>query len=128
MAYNPALYYPQTYQPVVQQYAAYPQAVQAQPPAARVVEVIPVDSEQIAVDFPVSVGATVEFVAKDDSFVAFKSVEMNGQSSFTIYDKRPPAPPAPQFDPGAYVTWEALDKRLAALQAATGEATAEAAV
>ena len=112
MAYNPQVYFPQNYQPQYPQY----QPVQQQP-TGRMVEVIPVDNESVAVDFPVSVGSTVEFMAKDDSFVAFKTVEMNGQSSFAIYDLRPPAPPAPAFDPSAYVRRDEIDALVAAVVA-----------
>lgn len=125
MAYNPALYYPQNYQPVVQQYA-YPQAVQAQPPAARAIEVIPVDTEDQVNSWQVQAGTTVEFMARNDAFVAFKTVGINGEPSIEFYDRRPPAPPAPVFDPGAYVTKAELEKRLEAVLAATGAKAEEA--
>ena len=123
MPYNPALYYPQPYQPMPQQYAQPTQA-----PAARVVEVIPVDSEQVAVDFPVAVGTTVVMFSRDDKFIAVKSNGVNGQSSIDFFDRRPPAPPAPAFDLGAYVTRDELDKRLAALLVADRGRAEEASV
>lgn len=96
--------FPVTYQ---QMYPAYNpfQSLQSMPQPApqqqqsRMVEVIPVANENAVVDFPVPVGVTQEFVAQDDSFVAFKSNGVNGQSDVVYYDKRPPAPPAPAFDP-----------------------------
>ncbi len=110
MAYNPQSYFPLGYQ--LPQYA-YPQ----QPPAAqtRMVEVVPVDNVASAESFPVPVGATQLLIAKDDSFIAVKVNGVNGQSSFDVYDRRPPAPPAPAFDPSAYVTRDELEKRLSGL-------------
>ena len=124
MAYNPALYYPQNYQ----QYPLYAQPVQApaQQPASRLVEVFPVDGEQAVIDFPLAVGSTGVFFAKDDSFVAVKVSGVNGQGSLDFFDRRPPAPPAPVFDPGAYVTKAELDKRLEALLAAHSSKVEEA--
>ena len=34
-----------------------------------------------------------------------------------FFDKRPPSPPAPVFDPAAYVTREELEKRIAEISA-----------
>lgn len=97
MAYNP--YFPQSYSPYM--------------PQPRMVEVVPVDTVEDAAKIQVQIGGSVLAIAKDDSFVAVKSVGMNGQSEFTVFDKRPPAPPAPVFDPAVYVTKDELEKRLA---------------
>lgn len=119
MAYNPMMYYPQSnYPPVPYQ--------QVQQPAGRMVEAIPVDSEKSAIDYPVAVGATVVLFARDDSFIAVKTAALNGPGSFDIYDKRPPAPPQPVFDPAAYVTKAELEKRLEALQASGRKDRSEA--
>lgn len=80
----------------------------------RMVEVIPVANESAVVDFPVPVGVTQEFVAQDDSFVAFKSNGVNGQSGIVYYDKRPPAPPTPAFDPSIYVRRDEIEDMVAA--------------
>ena len=53
-------------------------------------------------------------IAKDDSFVAVKSVSVNGQSDFVIYDKRPPAPPVPTFNPQEYVRKDEIETLVAA--------------
>ena len=102
MAYNPQMYFPNYYQQIPQ-------------PSSRMVEVVPVDSVESAAAFPVAVGATILMIAKDDSFIAVKVSGVNGQSSFEVYDRRPPAPPAPAFDPSEYVTREELESRLEAL-------------
>lgn len=60
--------------PQINPYQQYSQAGQA-----RAVEVIPVDNEEQINSWQIPFGSTVEFVARDDSFVIFKSVELNGQ-------------------------------------------------
>ena len=104
MAYNPQMYMPQNYY--------MPQFPQ---PSARMVEVVPVDSIDAAKEFPVSIGATVMLIAKDDSFLAIKINGVNGQSSFSVYDRRPPDPPKPSFNPNDYVTRDELESRLEAI-------------
>ena len=109
MAYNPAFYFPQSYQPMYQ-------PMQQQPaPQGRMVEIVPVDTVEAAETFPVLVGATQMMIAKDDSFIAVKTNGVNGQSTFSVYDKRPPAPPAPVFTPDEYVRKDELEKLIAAL-------------
>lgn len=100
------MYMPQYQQPVYQQ------------PNTRTVEIVPVDNEASAAGFPVGMGATQMMIAKDDSFVAVKSVSVNGQSDFVIYDKRPPAPPAPTFNPQEYVRKDEVETLVAAALAA----------
>lgn len=78
--------------PQINPYQQYSQAGQA-----RAVEVIPVDNEEQISSWQIPFGSTVEFVARDDSFVIFKSVEMNGQTTITAYDRRAAAPPAAEF-------------------------------
>lgn len=101
MAYNPQLYFPQNYNPA----PMYP--VQ---PQGRMVDIIPIDSVEAAEAFPIPVGTTQVMIGKDDSFMAVKVNGVNGQSSFTVYDKRPPEPPAPKFDPAEYVRHDELEK------------------
>lgn len=100
------MYMPQYQQPLYQQ------------PNTRTVEIVPVDNEDSAAGFPVGMGATQMMIAKDDSFVAVKSVSVNGQSDFVIYDKRPPAPPAPTFNPQEYVRKDEVETLVAAALAA----------
>ena len=114
MAYNPQMYMPQNY---AQQY--YPQYQQMQQPIqqqqqTKLVEVVPVDTVEEAEACPMAAGSSGFFFARDDSFNAVKSVSLNGQVTFVVYDKRPPAPPAPQFDPSAYVRRDEIDALIAA--------------
>jgi len=110
MAWNPQLY-----NPIPINYQPYP--MQYQQTTARTVEVVQVDTEEEAAKWQVQMGATLMMFARNDSFIAMKSVGVNGQEEFIVYDKRPPAPPAPVFDPAAYVTKEELESRLASLSA-----------
>lgn len=105
MAWNNG--FPATYQPM---YYQQPQPMYQQPAQnnSRVVEVIPVDNEESAVGWPVGVGETKELMSKNDAFVCFKSVSMNGQTEITFYDKRPPKPPEPVFNPTEYVRKDEL--------------------
>lgn len=111
MAYNSQLYMPQPY---FQQYQQ-PMQYQQQYQQTRIIEVVPVDSEEAAETFPVAVGATQVMFSKDDSFIAVKSVGVNGQSSFQVYVKRPKPAPKPAYDLSDYVTKDELNERLKAL-------------
>ena len=107
MGFNP--YYPAAYQPYQYQQQT------------RMVEAVPVDTVEEAAKIQVQIGGTVLAIARDDSFIAVKSVGVNGQDSFNVFDKRPPAPPAPSFDPSMYVTKEELERRIAAIMEAKKE-------
>lgn len=111
--------FPATYQ---QMYPyPFPQQMMQQPvqqPSGRMVEIVPTDSEDAATNFPVAVGTTQMLMARDDSFIAVKTNGVNGQSSLIFYDKRPPAPPAPVFDPTAYIRRDEIKDVVAAVLAA----------
>ena len=93
---------------------------------SRMVEVVPASSERAAQEFPVPAGSTQMIIASDDSFIAVKAVSMTGQVTFDVYDKRPPAPPAPQLNPDDYVRRDEVAALIAeALKTAkTGRKTA----
>lgn len=117
MAFNNG--FPMTYQQM--SYPQYQQPMYAQqafqPPAqsnSRMVEIVPVDTEDMAVNFPVGAGQTQAMISKNDSFIAFKSVSMNGQTEFVVYDKRPPAPPEPVLNPKEYVRKDEVDTLISA--------------
>jgi len=106
--------FPATYQQMYPNPYQY-QYQQMQQQQTKHVEAIPVDTVEEASSCPMAAGSSGVFFARDDSFIAVKSVGVNGQVEFNVYDKRPPAPPEPAFDPAAYVTKEELEARLAAL-------------
>jgi hypothetical protein len=113
--------FPVSYQPIgFQPYQAFPQqAPQMQagngqvmtPPTIRA-EIVQVDSEQAAAAFPVGTGASQMMIAKDDSAIFIKTANANGYV-LDVYEKRPPAPPAPAFDPGEFVRKDELEALLA---------------
>lgn len=88
--------------------------MQGQQPSQQVktVNIIAVNNQKEAEDFPVGLGSTQMMMARDDSFVAVKTVSVAGEPSFLIYDLRPPAPPAPKFDPAEYVRRDEADKMI----------------
>lgn len=118
MAWNngyPATYsqYPQGYQvPVYGQQmtqAAYQQpgmqqqaAPQMTPPTIRA-EIVQVDGEDAANAFPVGAGTSQMMISRDETEIYIKSATANGQTVLDVYRKRPPAPPAPKFDPAEYM-------------------------
>ena len=106
-------FYPQGY-PMQYPY----QPVQQPATQGRTVEVIPVDTEDQINSWQVTAGTTVQFMARNDAFVAFKSVGLNGEATVDFYDRRPPAPPPPVFDPGAYVRKDELAALLASVREA----------
>lgn len=111
--------FPATYQPMgFPQYQPMYQQQQQPQASGRMVEIVPVDSEEAAASWPVGVGQTQAMIAKNDAFIAFKTVQVNGQSEFIIYDKRPPAPPAPAFDPKQYVRRDEVEKLVESFLAA----------
>lgn len=133
MAYNPQMYFPQTYQPMYQpvmQAAQTPTiappylqptqmsgANQPQqmltPPTIRA-EIIQIDDEAAVDRFPLGAGQSQMFMTKAEDKIIIKTMGQNGALPLDVYEKRPPAPPAPTFDPSAYVTKEELEARLAA--------------
>ena len=119
MAFNPQPFYPAGYQPpyLPTYQAPQPQQLQ-QAPQTKYVEVIPVDSAQEVESCPMAAGSTGFFFARDDSFNAVKSVGLNGQVSVTFFDKRPPAPPEPVFDPSAYVRKDEVETLVTGILAA----------
>ena len=119
----PQFYYPQM--PVMQtpsQMQQTPQQVQSAqqtltPPTIHA-DIVQVDNEQAAANFPVGAGASQMMIAKDDSAIFVKSAMPNGQVMLDVFVKRPPAPPKPEYNLDNFVTREELDERLASLVSA----------
>lgn len=99
-------YFPQNYQPM------YPPQMMT-PPTIRA-EIVQVDNEEAAANYPVGNGASQMMIAKDDSAIFVKTASPNG-TRLDVFVKRPAAPQKPPFDPSAYVTKEELEARIAAL-------------
>ena len=113
--------FPATYQQYYPQYQTQPQyqapqqQTQTMTPPMVHADIIQVSSETEAANYPVAAGASQMMVAKDDSAIYVKTAFANGQSSLSVYTKRPPAPPEKPVDLSVYVTREELETRLAAL-------------
>lgn len=141
MAYNPQMYFPQSYQPM--QYPMFQQMPPVQgtqmapanqpqttpqmmtPPTIHA-EIVQVDNEEAAANYPVGAGASQMMIARDDSAIFVKTAGANG-STLDVFEKRPPAPPAPAFDPSAYVTRDEIEALVAAAMASQGKKKKEAA-
>lgn len=98
-------------QPVQQPPANQP--AQMTPPTIRA-EIVQVDGEEAAAAFPVGAGSSQMMISRDERAIYIKSATANGQTVMDIYDKRPPAPPAPVFDPSEYVRRDELERLVAA--------------
>jgi len=105
--------FPATYQPMYQ-----PQQIMT-PPTIRA-EIIQVDNEEAAANYPVGAGASQMMIAKDDSAIYVKTANANGYT-LDVFTKRPPAPPAPKFIPEEYVRKDELEKLLASMVTAKKE-------
>jgi len=114
MAYNPQYFFPQNYQPVYQQ-----QVQQMTLPTIHA-EIVQVDGEQAAANYPVGAGASQMMIARDDSAIYVKTAGANG-STLDVYEKRPPAPAEPPFDPSRYVTRDEIEALVASLVARSGK-------
>lgn len=59
---------------------------------------------------PPAPGTTGVYMTKDDKMIIFRSMYANGEYTDKIYDERPPAPPAPKFDPSEFVRHDEMEK------------------
>ena len=114
--------YPASYQPFGYNYQQYQQPMQNQPQQQQMMtpptiraEIVQVDSEEAASNYPVGPGASQMMIAKDDSAIFVKTAMANGQSSLDVFVKRPRTPQKPVFDPDKYVTRDELENRLQAI-------------
>lgn len=67
---------------------------------------------------PPTTGTTGAYMTKDEKTIVFRSVYANGEYTDRIYDERPPAPPAPVFDPDKYMLKDEFEKQVGAIVAA----------
>ena len=89
------------------------------PPTIRA-EIVQVDTLDAIDRFPMAAGTSPMFMTKDEQNIVVRSMYANGQHNDDVYDKRPPAPPAPTLNPADYVRKDELQALIAdALQAHT---------
>lgn len=108
----PASYQPFGYQNYQQQQPQQPQMMT--PPTIRA-EIVQVDSEEAASNYPVGAGASQMMIAKDDSAIYVKSALANGQATLDVFVKRPRTPQKPPVNLDDYVTRAELESRLEAI-------------
>ena len=84
------------------------------PPTIRA-EIVQVDSMDAIDRFPMAAGTSQMFMTKDEANIVVRSMYANGQHSDDIYDKRPPAPPAPTLNPAEYVRKDELQAMISEL-------------
>lgn len=77
-------------------------------------EIIQVDGEEQAANYPVGAGASQMMIAKDDSAIYVKTAGPNG-TTLDVFVKRPPAPPAPTPE---YMTRADVEAMISAAMAA----------
>lgn len=120
MAYNNGFpigyqpYYPQ-YQQQYQQMPQQQQTQQAMTPPTIHAEIVQVDNEQVAENYPLSAGMSQMMIAKDDSAIFVKTMYANGQYNLDTFIKRPSKPKQPDFNPNLYITREEFETRLKSL-------------
>lgn len=78
-------------------------------------EIIQVDNEQAAENYPLAAGASQMMIAKDDSAIYVKTMFANGQYNLDVFVKRPPRQKQPEIDPNLYITREEFEQRLQSL-------------
>ena len=70
-------------------------------------EIVQVDGEAAAAQYPVGAGMSQMMMARDESAIFVKTATANGYT-LEVFDKRPPAPTPPPFNPAEYVRLDAL--------------------
>ena len=120
IGYQPTqIYYPQQqYNNPQQQYInQVPQAQNQQAISLPTIhaEIIQVDNEQAAENYPLAAGASQMMIAKDDSAIYVKTMFANGQYNLDVFTKRPPRQKQPEIDPNLYITRDEFETRLQAL-------------
>ena len=89
------------------------------PPTIRA-EIIQIDDEgwENYVDrFPLGPGASQMFMTRSEGKIIIKPMGQTGPLPLIIYDKRPPEPPAPKFDPDQFVRKDELEMLVSAAPA-----------
>lgn len=115
---QPNPYAQQMAQTGFQQPTAQQQPAQMMTPPTIRAEIVQVEDEKAASNFPVGAGASQMMIARDESAIFIKSAMANGQTTLDVFEKRPPAPPAPTFDPEQYVRKDELEMLVSAALAA----------
>lgn len=114
-SYQPMGYGFQNYQQQMQGTQMSPANQQMMTPPTIRAEIVQVDNEEVASNYPVGPGASQMMIAKDDSAIYVKSALANGQATLDVFVKRPRTPQKPPVNLDDYVTKEELENRLQAI-------------
>lgn len=87
------------------------------PPTIRA-EIIQIDDEAAVDRFPLGPGASQMFITRAEDKIIIKTMGQSGPLPLDVYEKRPPEPPAPVFDPGEYVRKDEIEALVSAAIAA----------
>ena len=87
------------------------------PPTIRA-EIIQIEDEAAVDRFPLAAGASQMFMTRAEDKIIIKTMGQDGPMPLVIYEKRPPAPPAPKFDPSEYVRRDEVETLVSAALAA----------
>lgn len=104
-------YQGQNLQPA-QMSGANPQPAQMLTPPTIRAEIVQIEDEAAADKYPLGAGQSQMFITRAEDKIIIKTMGANGPMPLDVYEKRPPAPPAPVFDPGEYVRKDELEWRL----------------
>ena len=89
-------------QPVNPVHPAQQQGQTLTPPTIRA-EIVQVDGLDAIDRFPMAAGSSQMFMTKDEKSIVIRSMLANGQHTDVVYERKPPAPPAPTLNPEDYV-------------------------
>lgn len=84
------------------------QAQTMTPPTIRA-EIIQIDDEAAVDRFPLAAGTSQMFITRAEDKIIIKTMGQSGPMPLDVYEKRPPAPPAPVFDPTEYVRKDEME-------------------
>ena len=79
-------------------------------PPTILAEIIQIEDEAAVDRFPLAAGASQMFITRAEDKIIIKTMGQDGALPLVIYEKRPPAPPAPKFDPAEYIRRDEADK------------------
>lgn len=103
----------QIQQPAMPPQVQQPAAASMMTPPTIHAEIVQVEGETVAAQYPVGPGMSQMMMARDESAIFIKTATPNGYT-MDIFDKRPPAPQVPPFNPDEYVRIDALPTLIAA--------------
>ena len=110
-------YFTPNYQPYHFQQPQYQQPQMMTPPTIHA-EIVQVDGKAAVDAYPLAGGASQMMMARDESFIAIKSMLPSGQANVVYFDRRPAEPEKPPLDLSVYVRKDELPELLAQMKGA----------